>query len=107
MRETQGMLFKTHGDELVPPHSGSATSRQAAEAIEPDAETLRNKVLWFIVSKGRHGATDDEIQEALKMDGNTERPRRREMVKLRHIEESGETRPTASGRNAKVWRVVE
>ncbi len=37
MRETQGILFKTHGNELVPPHSGSATSRQAAEAIEPDA----------------------------------------------------------------------
>ena len=90
--------------DLFAPASNSTTSLDAAEKIQPDAATLRAQVLRFIQSQGSHGATDEEIQSALNMQGNTERPRRRELAKAGQIVDSGKTRPTASGRSAIVWR---
>ena len=79
------------------------TSQAAAERIEPTAHTLRAAVLRYITSCGSDGATDDEIQHALSMTGNTERPRRRELEQAGWIYVSAETRRTAAGRKAAVW----
>lgn len=91
------------GDQPELPFVSRDTSEAAALAAEPNAETLRAAVLAFIRACGDHGATDEEIQVALQMGGNTQRPRRRELH-LRHlIRESGETRMTRSNRRAVVW----
>jgi hypothetical protein len=81
----------------------SETSREAAEAIEPDAATLRGQVLAYIRKCGERGATDDELQVALGMNPSTERPRRIELWRRDRIWRNGEKRPTRSGRQAVVW----
>lgn len=91
-----------------PPYQpDSETSREAAEAIIPKVGTLRHQVYTFIESQGTSGATDDEIQLGLGMNGNTVRPRRGELAQKRLIVLSGEKRKTKSGRNAVVWVVSD
>jgi hypothetical protein len=80
----------------------SETSQEAANSItESRAETDRAKILRYI--RAAYGATDGEIQTALCMDGNTERPRRVELLKRGDIRDSGRRHRTASGREAVVW----
>lgn len=87
-----------------PPYqSHSATSAEAAQAIEPRAETLRKAVLDLLRKCGDVGATDEEIQDTLAMNPSTQRPRRIECVELGLVRDSGRTRPTRSGRQAVVW----
>ena len=87
----------------------SETSRDAAEKIKPSASTARARVLQYIRSRGAHGATDLEIQDALPMGGDTERPRRRELEKLGQIRDSGGKRAVVGSRRntqAVVWVAV-
>jgi hypothetical protein len=79
------------------------TRAAAGVAIRPDAARLRAKVLRYIKSRGADGATDAEIQGALDMSGDTERPRRRELQAAGFIADSGRTRLTPAGRAAVVW----
>lgn len=79
------------------------TSEAAAKAIAERVPALRQKVYDFIASKGLGGATDEEVCDALKMIGSTERPRRIELVEAGKVVESGQRRPTKSGRQAIVW----
>ncbi len=91
----------------APPfQAGSQTSEKAAQSVQPRVGTLRYRVLQFIVSCGLYGATDEEIQDGLRMNGNTERPRRRELEKGRLIVDSGRTRKTRSGKDAVVWVIA-
>lgn len=84
-----------------PPSVPVPTSEAAARKVNPDA--LRSKVLEFIRAKGEEGATDCEIQAALGLSGDTQRPRRWELHKAGLIKDSGKTRPTKFGREATVW----
>jgi hypothetical protein len=87
-----------------PPVPGKRpTSHQAARAIAPHAKTLRGQVYAFLVQRGPSGATDEEIQRALGMTGNTQRPRRQELETQGLVVDSGVKRPTAAGRDAVVW----
>ena len=95
------------GQEPNPPHSGPPTSQAAAEAIRPNAATLRARVLRYIEARGERGATDEEIQNNLGMAGNTQRPRRKELQEAGLIRDSGRTRKTSSGREAVVWVAQE
>jgi hypothetical protein len=83
----------------------SHTSRKAAIEIENRAPSLREQVYTFILEQGSRGATDEEIQIALRMSGNTERPRRRELEMEGRIGIGyyPQTRFTSSGREAVVW----
>ena len=92
----------TQLDFLTAPHSGSPTSRAAAEAIEPTAHTLRAKVLEFIRSQDHYGATRQEIELALSMSGDTCRPRCKELLAMNLIRATTDTRPTVAGRSAVV-----
>ena len=92
---------KRHGPP--PAVHGSATSEAAAESIEPKAATLRRKVLDYLRAAGDLGATDEQMQTDLAMPANTQRPRRDELVTGRLVRDSGNTRPTKSGRSAVVW----
>ena len=90
--------------EYQPPAQGhSETSIAAAGAIKEPAHTLRTRVLGYIVARDKHGATDIEIQTALRMEGSTQRPRRVELLDAGLIKDSGTTRKTPSGRSAVVW----
>ena len=86
-----------------PAQAHSPTSVAAADAIMECADTKRVAVWGFI--QGMKGATDEEIQHALGMNPSTERPRRIELVRMGLVVDSGETRKTASGRSAVVWKV--
>ena len=102
----QPSLFDSARLESVP-FSGSRpetreTSKQAAIQALTKADSMR-LVVWACICKaGDAGRTDAEIQEALSLDGNTERPRRRELEQAGLIKPAG-TRRTASGRAAVVW----
>lgn len=92
----------------LPYASGSHTSLAAATSMRSSAETYRHKVLEFVRGRGPHGATDEEIATGLAMNPNTARPRRIELVdKFKLIVDSGETRPTRSGRKAVVYVTPE
>lgn len=120
---TQPDLFQRFGQPLVgedpltgkpahpagklPPHSEPTTSREAAKSIAPTAAALRDKVLAYLRSRGAYGATDEETQESLQMPGNTQRPRRSELVEERLVRDSEKTRTSKSGRAAKVWVASE
>lgn len=93
--------------EPDPPHSGGETSRAAAEEIKPDANKLRRQVLVFLIKCAVMGATDEDMQDGLDMPGNTQRPRRRELVQARLVVDSGYKRYTHSGRKATVWVAKE
>ncbi len=87
------------------------TSPQIAayEKIQASAPTLRQQVLEFVAERRMYGATDEEIQMGLDMAGNTQRPRRRELVQSGQLRRAyhgnGDlwTRNTRSGRAATVW----
>jgi len=90
-----------------PPYvRGSDTSEAAADSIETSSSTLRFKVLAFIKEAGTRGATDDEVEAALDMRHQTASARRRELVLSGHIRDSGNRRPTRSGRGATVWELI-
>lgn len=83
-------------------HTHPDTSHTAARSVMPRTGTQRRRVLDFIARRGRLGATDLEVQEALGMNGNTERPRRVELVDAGLITDSGR-RATVHGHPMIVW----
>lgn len=89
-------------DFTAPYQAHSGTSREAASSIRGKSARLRESVLEELRS---NPATDEEIGRILNLEGNTCRPRRVELVDLGLVEDSGQRRKTASGRNAVVWRV--
>ncbi len=84
-------------------HAPAGTSSVAAARIGPQVRTQRERVRAFIASRGPEGATDDEGEAALAMRPQSYTPRRRELVKLGLVVDSGRRRATASGRPAAVW----
>jgi hypothetical protein len=93
----------TQLDLFTAPHNGTPTSRAAAVAIQPNAGTLRAKVLEWLREHGP--ATDEEMQNGIPMPASTQRPRRVELVTAGLVVDSGTTRTTTSGRSAVLWRV--
>lgn len=87
-----------------PPAEHTPTSRAAGDSVRMEANTIRAHVKALILAAGEYGITDEELQ-ACGIAANTERPRRRELVLLGEIVDSGRTRRTASGRAAVVWVV--
>lgn len=79
------------------PHS--ATSREAAESVEPHLRPMQDKVLEAIKQAP---STDQEIAAATGMAENSVRPRRIELYRLGLIVSFG-TKRTSSGRRATVW----
>lgn len=87
-----------------PSQRHSATSVQAASEIHTRTAELREKVYDYLKAHGP--ATDEQVQEALGMNPNTQRPRRIELVDLRRVRDSQRTAKTRSGRDAVLWRIV-
>ena len=91
-------------EQSAPHQPHSETSREAAEEIRPVAGELRKAVFVYIKQHG--GATDEEVQKALEMSPNTQRPRRVELVDRGMVRDSGQKRRTKSGRKAVVWEAA-
>lgn len=90
---------KLHAD----PHP---TERAAAARALPKSGTARRRVYDRLCAVYPDGRTDDELQDALAMPPNTERPRRVELVELGLVVDSGRTRPSRYGNPAVVWVAV-
>jgi predicted ArsR family transcriptional regulator len=87
-----------------PPHSNATTSREAAAEIKPKATAIREKV--YEALRRDNGLTCDEACAILRIDGNTARPRIRELVIAGRVRDGGRRRTTDTGRKAIVWEVV-
>ena len=83
----------------------SATSRAAAESMEPHVNRLQKKVLDAL-RLSRHGESDESLGQITGLPQSTLRPRRVELVNKGLIKDSGETRKTLSGRSATVWIAI-
>lgn len=89
---------------LEAPYSNDSTSLEAAERITVHLDRLEVKVYDYLRRQGSVGATDQEIEKALGIGGNTVRPRRRALFMKGLVVESGKFRVTSSGRRAIVWQ---
>lgn len=82
--------------------STRSMSRDAYGSVAGMTGTMRADVLAHIVSKGRAGATCDEVEAALGMTHQTASARVHELMRAGVIEPVGK-RKTRSGRGATVW----
>lgn len=85
------------------PTDAAETQRTAAVAAYPTTGTWRRKVLDAITDSGNYGMTDEEIQDLLRMNPSTQRPRRVELVEGGWIVDSQRRRRTRARRDAVVW----
>ena len=81
--------------------AGSETSEEAAKSI--DAGSIRSRVHKIIEDMDCLGATDEELERRLSMRHQTVSARRRELVLMGRVKDSGVKRRTTSGRKAVVW----
>lgn len=81
------------------------TSRMAAERARMRSGTTRQRIYDYIAGRPE-GATDEEIELDLGINGNTVRPSRVTLVQDRYVKDSGHTRHTRAGNAAIVWIVV-
>jgi len=77
-----------------------------ATETRPNVKALREQVFEAIAAVPGRGLTDEEIQEQLDLPGNTQRPRRGELVAAGRIAKFG-TRLTKAHRYAAVWVALE
>jgi len=89
----QSLAFQSH----------SPTSQAAAEAYAPLAIDARRRVYNAIRHSDDYGLTDEQIQDALRMNPSTQRPRRRELEAAGLVVDSGRTRKCRSGMAAVIW----
>lgn len=82
------------------------TEVEAAEAARETSVSQRARVYAYLWDCGSRGATDEEVQIALGMAGNTERPRRLELVERRLAFGSEARRLTTKGLRAIVWLAI-
>ena len=83
------------------------TSVAAAEKVLPRTGSLKRRVYEYILSQGMRGATDQEIEKTLHIEGNTVRPSRVGLIKEGYIIDSGTTRKNHHNNDCIVWRAVE
>lgn len=82
-----------------------ATSIAALEKFAPYQESARERVYQYLVDAQERGATDQEMQKALNMSGDTLRPTRGALLKSDLIYDSGKTRQNEKGNACIVWVV--
>lgn len=87
---------------LSPPANRSRTSQAAARSIGHASQTIRERILEFLAGQESQGATAEEVTFALELRLQTVTARLNELEQLRLTVDSGRTRPTSSGRAARV-----
>lgn len=66
-------------------------------------KSIQQEVEKYLKNVSYIGASDEEIQRALKLSPQSEVPRRRELVKLGRVVDSGSRSRSKSGRTVIVW----
>ena len=79
------------------------TRAEAARKIAPLKSSMQRQIMDFVANCGSRGATDFEIHTALRMQSDTARVRRGELVKAGALVASGYTRPSPGGNPVTVW----
>jgi hypothetical protein len=87
----------------TPGYQPTDTSKAAAESMEPHVTRLAGLVLDYL--KFRGARTCEEVEQGLGFRRSTASARITELKLKGKIEDTGERRPTESGRKAIVWRV--
>jgi len=82
-----------------------ATSIEAQRKSAPRMSSHKARVYQFLIDRMEQGATDQEMQFALKMSGDTLRPTRGKLLKENFIYDSGKTRKNENGNDCIVWVV--
>ena len=82
-----------------------STSFQVLIKVAPKHGSNRANVYQYIIDRQDRGATDQELQAALNMPGDTLRPTRLSLLKDGLIYDSGKTRQNANGNDCIVWMV--
>lgn len=102
-----GLGTYSHSKQHMPApanrNAPEGTSEVAAKMIAPKAGTMRGRVYAAIFAAGTRGLTDDEGQQLTGIRCQTWGPRRHELVSMGLVVDTGERRPTSSGRPAAVW----
>jgi transcription initiation factor IIE alpha subunit len=94
-------------NQVIIARNAQRTSIAAAQKVLPKTGSLRRKVYEYILKQGLRGATDQEIEKALQIEGNTVRPTRISLVKDGFIMDTGSTRKNQHNNDCIVWRSVE
>jgi predicted ArsR family transcriptional regulator len=98
---TEPDLFAELAYPAAPGARRNRNSRAAADAMQPRARTLRDRVLALL----KDGAfTTDEAAHILGKTVLSVRPRFSELLKMGQIVDTGRTRKNASGISATVWK---
>ena len=84
--------------------SAKPTSASAALNALPKSGSKRRRVYEYLKQTG--GATDEEIERALGISGNTVRPTRGSLVKDKFVIATDLERPTLAGNMAIVWKAL-
>jgi hypothetical protein len=90
-------------DVVIIAREAQQTSVQAAIKVKPKTGKKRQRVHAYLLGRA---STDEEIEIALNMSGNTVRPTRGTLVKDGYVIDSGLRRLTRAGNEAIVWRCV-
>lgn len=93
-------------NKVIIAHDARDTSRAAAERVYPKSGSIRLKVYEFLIRRGMDGATDQEIERNLNLDGNTVRPTRKTLEQDGLIIDAGFTRANHNGNQCVVWRAA-
>jgi hypothetical protein len=94
-------------NEVLISSRAQRTSVAAALSALPRSGTIRRKVYDYFVLRGLRGATDQEVEIALQLSGNTLRPTRGSLVKDGYLIDTGTTRKNYNEQDCIVWRAVE
>lgn len=82
-------------------HKGNPFSTQAHKTLVDAKKAILKQILDFVLSRGPHGATCEEIEELLGLSHQTASARCAELKALGAVRVAGQ-RKTKSGRNAGV-----
>lgn len=93
-------------EQALPFQAHSSTSKQAARLASSFASSDRWRVFLAIAAAGFTGLADHEAQAKLGMDGNTQRPRRVELLNKGLIADTGFRIKVAAHRQAVSWKLT-
>jgi transcription initiation factor IIE alpha subunit len=93
-------------NKVIIAKDAKSTSREAANRAYPRSGSIRLEVYEFLIRRGLDGATDQEIESNLNLDGNTVRPTRKTLEQDELIIDSGSTRSNHNGNQCIVWRAI-
>ena len=83
------------------------TSLAAADFIYGRTGSIRRTIYEHLSRKGMVGATDQEMEKELNIEGNSLRPSRLTLEKDGLIMDTQTTRPNRKGHQCVVWRIAE